>query len=383
MNGVFVLKEIKAPDIFYPLASIVPAAVSMAVCSDIVSTAFLLSAMFYSVFYKERNLKVPMQIYIDFLLINQISAIYGMNTTRLGMITGGLLLAVSSFFKDKIKHFISPAVTSAIMISAAFSMTALQTTNYFGIGATGNTVVEILKNYRSLGFHPNWRGILYGTIVMVIMITFPRKFKKFSAVIKAPFIALIFVMLLNILLVPGGMISPFEEIGRIRLGLYPQRFGFGDINFLYALLCGISFFAVNFSLYANETKENAIDSSIKFAASSAVLGICVPCVFISRKEILKRFVCILPLMLCIPLSIPFARTPVAACAVVLIVGVWQSVNWGELKKAFESPVSAAGFILAAAAAVLTDFSLGITIAVLISVLITMIQKNGQQNGGTS
>lgn len=378
MNGVFVLKEIKASDIFYPLTAVMPVAISMAVCSDIVSTAFLLSALFYSFFYKEQNLKIPMQIYIDFLLINQISAIYGMNTARLGMIAGGLLLAVSSFFKEKIKNFISPAVTSAIMISAAFSMTALQTTNYFGIGATGNTVVEILKNYRSLGFHPNWRGILYGTIVMVIMITFPRKFKKFSAVIKAPFIALLFVMLLNILLVPSDMISPFEEVERIGLGLYPQKFGFGGISFVYAFLCGIAFFAVNFSLFANESENDTIESSIKFAVSSAVLGICVPCVFISRKEILKRIVCIIPLAICVPLSIPFARTPIAACAVVLIVGAWQSVNWGELKKAFASPVSAAGFIIAAAAAVLTDFSLGITIAVLISILITMIKKDGQQ-----
>jgi len=364
------LKKIKANEIFFPLTAVLPIAVSMAVCSDIVTTAFFLSALFYSVFYKKSNEKVPMQVYLDFLLLNQVNAIYGINTAWLGIIIGGLLLIISSVWGDKLKNLISPAVTSAIMISAAFSMTALQTTNYFGIGATGNTVVEILKNYRSLGFHPNWRGILYGTIVMVIMITFPRKFKKLSKIIKAPFIALLFVMLLNILLVPDGFISPFEEVGKIKIELYPKWHSFNDIDYIHAILCGIAFWATNFSLYSNENHTDKVTGSIKAFFSSAILGICVPCPFNSGKIIIQRLICIIPILICIPLSIPFARTPVSACAVVLIVGAWQSVRWGELKKAFNNPVSIIGFLTTIAAIVFLDFSTGIIIASLVSILIS-------------
>lgn len=368
------MKKFKANEIFFSLTAVLPIAISMAVCSDIVTTAFLLSALFYSVFYKESKEKVPMQVYLDFLILNQVNAIYGINTARFGMIIGSLLLIISSIWGEKLKSLITPAVTSAVMISTAFSMTALQTTNYFGIGATGNTVVEILKNYRSLGFHPNWRGILYGTIVMVIMITFPRKFKKFSKSIKAPFIALLFVMLLNILLVPSNMISPIEEVGKIGLELYPKKLVLNDINYLYAVICGIAFFATNFSLLADEDKKCKESSSMKMFFTSGVLGICVPCAFNSGRIILQRLICILPLIICIPLSIPFARTPVAACAVVLIVGAWQSVRWGELKKAFVNPISAFCFILTIVTIVFTNFSIGITLATLISIIINITTK---------
>lgn len=371
------MKKIKAIDIFYPLTAVMPIAISMAVCSNIVTTAFLLSALIYSLIYKKDNLKLPMQVYLAFLIINQVSAMYGMKTAIFGMGISSILLLISSFLGDKLKKLISPAITSAVMISTAFSMTALQTTNYFGIGATGNTVVEMLKNYRSLGFHPNWRGILYGTIVMVIMITFPRKFKRLSAVIKAPFIALIFVMLLNLVLVPSNMISPIAEVGRIAFEKYDFTKS-GDISIIYALLCGLSLFFSSFTLIKDDSKgEKRLFSSLNLCAS--VLGgyAYAPCSVTTNKSVLlTRIIGLLPLAICIPLSIPFARAPVSACAVVLIVGTWQSVKWGELKKAFLNPLSAVGFALSIAATVLTDFPTGITISALISILLTSIKKNG-------
>lgn len=330
-----------------------PIAVSMAVCSNITAIAFLISALLYSFLYVRNNKKVPMQVYLAFLIINQAASVNGLETALIGIAICLILFGISAFFKDKLKELISPAVTSAVMLSTAFSMTALQTTNYFGIGATGNTVVEIFKNYRSLGFHPNWRGILYGTIVMVIMITFPRKFKKLSMIIKAPFIALLFVMLLNIVLIPKNMISPIAEAGKISFNGF-NIFEISNINILYSVLCGFSLFACLFTLL--NSKNEAIETS----STASVLS--------------KRLVGILPLAVCIPLSIPFARTPVAACAVVFIVGGWQSVKWGEFKKAFISPISIIAFVLSIAATVLTDFSTGITLSALISILNSITAK---------
>ena len=40
---------------------------------------------------------------------------------------------------------IDPAIKGALYLSLAFSVTALLTTHYFGIGAEGFTVIEILK----------------------------------------------------------------------------------------------------------------------------------------------------------------------------------------------------------------------------------------------
>ena len=86
-----------------------------------------------------------------------------------------MFVALSKKFKN---YKLNTAVKSALSLSLAFSVTALLTTHYFGIGAEGFTVIEILKTYRSLGFHPNWRGVFYGTITLFCMITYPFKFKK-------------------------------------------------------------------------------------------------------------------------------------------------------------------------------------------------------------
>ena len=85
----------------------------------------------------------------------------------------------------------------------AFSVTALLTTYYFGIGATGATVLEMLKNYRYLGFHPNWRGVFYGTITLFAMITYPFKFKKLSQYLPAEVVSLFIPFALNVVLNPN------------------------------------------------------------------------------------------------------------------------------------------------------------------------------------
>ena len=66
-------------------------------------------------------------------------------------VIGGALFyfAFSKKFKEATIH---PAVFGGLSLGLAFSVTALLTTHYFGIGAEGFTVIEILKTYRSLGF---------------------------------------------------------------------------------------------------------------------------------------------------------------------------------------------------------------------------------------
>ena len=158
--------------LFY-LTSLFPFVFSIAICLNFnVITALLLSVM--SVFFMpEINFKRIMPLIISFLIL-------GLNPVRSfsASIICCVLIIISSFFTDKIKNLFTSPVLSGIMLAGALTVTVLFTTDYFGIGATGNSVAEMIKSYISLGFHPNWRGVLYGTIVLVIMVTFPRKFKK-------------------------------------------------------------------------------------------------------------------------------------------------------------------------------------------------------------
>ena len=96
---------------------------------------------------------------------------------------GALLFVLLKPLLKKIK--IPDCIIAGAALGLAFSATALFTTYYFGIGASGSYTFEILKNYRYLGFHPNWRGVFYGTITLFAMITYPFKFKKLSKYLPA------------------------------------------------------------------------------------------------------------------------------------------------------------------------------------------------------
>ena len=89
-----------------------------------------------------------------------------------------LVFAALLLRADRLLRFIPAPVAGGFTIGTALVMTILQTNNYFGINATGVSAVDMLLSYRSFGFHANWRTVLYGTIVLVLMITYPRKFKK-------------------------------------------------------------------------------------------------------------------------------------------------------------------------------------------------------------
>ena len=126
------------------------------------------------------------------------------------VIGGGLIYAM---LNKKFKSYkIDPAIKGALYLSLAFSVTALLTTHYFGIGAKGFTVIEILKNYRSLGFHPNWCGVFFGTITLFSMITYPFKFKKANKYLPAECFSLILPLALNLFLNPEERYTPIDEL---------------------------------------------------------------------------------------------------------------------------------------------------------------------------
>ena len=124
-----------------------------------------------------------------------------------------LVFAALLLRADRLLRFIPAPVAGGFTIGTALVMTILQTNNYFGINATGVSAVDMLLSYRSFGFHANWRTVLYGTIVLVLMITYPRKFKKLHRKIPAQFVSLVIALGLHLCLVPSAGQSPVLEVG--------------------------------------------------------------------------------------------------------------------------------------------------------------------------
>ena len=212
---------------------------------------------------------------------------------------GGKVTALLSSHTGSVNKFRLP-----LKIITAFCVTAIFTNYYFDIGATGATPVKMIVNYFVIGFHPNWRGILYGTIVLVLMITMRRKFKKAGAVCNFQLVALFVTTVLNFFLIPKGSISPIELTAIPSFEDFSLSFSFGDFgiyDIFRIFICSLLLF-----IFLCILKKGGV--KLKFTAEGAISALLSPVIF-----------ALLGL---------FNGTPVASLGAMLIVHFWQ----GKLKE---------------------------------------------------
>lgn len=275
------------------ITTVLPLSLSAAIFTGMNFSGMILISAVLMIYLCKTDTKKIMPVFSAFLILLYVSQTLGTTSAFVTVFIAGIVSAALLFLPEQFRTQ-SSSVTSGFSLATALTVTVLLTTHYFGIGASGNDVKEMIASYLSLGFHPNWRGVLYGTIVMVIMITFPRKFKNFCSVVKAPFIAVVFTLILNFFLNPSYMITAINEIGT----------------------------------FAQDTFTPQIALNI------------------------------------------FGRIPVHSLAVVMIVGAWESVKWGEIKKSFSSPVS----IICFAITVISTLYLGYVYGLIISAILYIINN---------
>lgn len=367
-------------DAIYYLTAFFPFAFGMAVCFGLTEIMGIMFACIMILFAPKTNGEKVMPLYLSFMLIGYaLSAFHG-GVVFAASIICGILLIVSSFFFDKLKKLTDSPAASGVMLATALTVTVQFTTHYFGIGATGDTVTEMIKSYISLGFHPNWRGVLYGTIVMVIMITFPRKFKKFSKTVSAPFVAIIVTLILNLFLNPSDMASAINEIpdgtlsdlyisvshiSKLILFLTPYA---NDI--VAAISIGIALFITSFYAISrnNSEKNDFIAGGIANAIGGGIFTVPLPYGINKDKSSLIPRISAIAVMLAVFYFCEefILRIPLHSCAVVIIVGAWQNVKWGELKKAFGGIIPFAVFIVSTVTCLALNPAYGVIIAAVIS-----------------
>jgi len=281
---------------------------------------------------------------------------------KFGILPGLLCTALTSvisviLFKLPYKKFLNTYVAAGITIMLAFCATALFTTDYFGIGAGGGTVSEILRAYRFLGFHPNWRGVLYGTVSLVIMITYPRTFKKLKARLPAPAIAVFVPYILNLFLNPVPEMTYINESSCL-YDLSDFSLSFSGKGVVYIVIGALAS-----SLILQTFREK--EKSLVFGAPK----LHAVAYDTEKSGFLIAFVYILVFFAAVfSLKTVIIRIPVHSLAVVLIVTAWQGVEWENIAKAFRNGLAtwlllvltfSCIFILDASEAVLFAFLISI------------------------
>lgn len=369
-------------DTAHYLTTFSPLAFSMAVCfgfSEAIAAALACLAV---IFAPEPESGKIMPVYLSFMILGYSFTALNAGVGALACIVCGILLIISAFFYDKLKNMFAQPAVSGIMLACALTATILFTTDYFGIGATGATARDMIKSYISLGFHPNWRGILYGTIVMVIMITFPRKFKKFTKSVSAPFIAIAATLILNLFLNPSDMATAINEItdSSKNNSLLLTEAALPDAtleNVLNIILCGVALFVVCFHSIANNenaSKKDFIIGGISNGIAGSLCSMPLPYGINKNKStVLPRIIAAVIMLIMFYFGKEFMlRIPVHSCAVVIIVGAWQSVKWGDLKKTFSGIASVICFAVTAIGFILFDIASGVVFAFFVSMIYSLV-----------
>ena len=364
------MNDINASEVFknsiYKATLLSALVYSMGACSGYSLFSCAVVAIFAAAVYIIKPGTSLLPLLLSFAVTLEAFNYLGTGGAVVSMLFAGAIVFISGKLESIRKGINSPAFLPAVMIACALTITVLVTTDYFGIGATGRDVVDMLKHYRSLGFHPNWRGILYGTIVMVIMITVPRKFKRGAKVVSPLFIALVFTYLLNLVLVPKGTVLAFTLVERPEFVINSIKDittleNNGIKTFLYILLFAFGE-AVAFVLSISDEEYDR-----KITRYCGAAGLVMPALFgftlpgkvaITGEEMLPGlFAAFLTAAIILP-AVIIGGQPLASCAVVLIVGAWQQVEWGKFKGAFSSFSSALIFLAIIAVSLLTNIALG-------------------------
>ncbi len=231
------------------------------------------------------------------------------------------------------------AIAWASLILALVA-TVILTNQYFGIGAFGSTSTEMLRSYRSLGFHPHFRGLLYGTITLFAMITYPFKFKKLNKILPAEFMTLLIPLVLNLFLNPERELTTVNEIESFSYKSYtsPITFVFSEtfeaINIL-PLLIGCLYFA--FVLFLRSSEENVLKNTFANLTSGALSFLPIRQFDIVSYSPLSAVVTIAVTGVVIFLfPNVLSRIPMHCVGALLIVSAWQQVPYKYLSSAFKS-----------------------------------------------
>ena len=226
-------------------------------------------------------------------------------------------------------------------IGIALVVTILLTNNYFGIGAFGATALDMLKTYRSLGFHPDFRGLLYGTVTLFAMITYPFKFKKLNKYLPAEFMTLLIPLVMNLFLNPVKELTTINEIDSFNaLSFSDLAYDF-TLNSISASDITVAIKAsvvsgVLIYLYSAKTNEKENLHFLANASTTFVSGLPV------RAFSIQSFTCvslITAIISTVAVLVLFpdilSRIPMHCVGALLIVSAWQHVPYKKVAAAFK------------------------------------------------
>lgn len=322
-----------------------------------------------------------------------VSANYGIQGIFISSAIAGALLIIASFLKlGKIVSFIPSAVITGFTSGIAIIIALGQIDNYFGVTSSGENAIKKVSSYFKNGFDINWYAFLIATLVILIMVFYPKKWNsKFPSSLAAIVITVIINMIFKLPLDVVGVIPktlfpenrldimniPFNEIGNFIV----PAISIAALCMIESLLCGAS---------AGRMKDEKLDADRELLAQGvgnlilpffggvpATAAIARTSVAIKSggKTRLTSIIHSVGLLISMFLLGPvMSKIPLSALAGILMVTAFRMNEWSSIKHIFKGKYKASilQFLITMISTVVFDLTIAIVIGLGVSILVFVV-----------
>lgn len=320
---------------------------------------------------------------------------YGVEGVFLAGFISGAILVIAALLKvGKLVSYIPAPVITGFTSGIAIIIALGQIDNFFGTHSEGENAIQKIISYGKLGFSPNLYSIMFGVIVVLLMIIYPKKLNaKFPASLASIIIATIVQLVFKFdvaevgdipktLLLDKRLNFSAIELSELKNFISPA-ISVAALGMIESLLCGAS---------AGKMKNEKIDAQRELVAQGIgnmlipIFGGVPATAAIARTSVAiksggqTRLVSVFHSLTLIAsmflLGPVMSKIPLAALAGVLMVTAWRMNEWEAIKNIFNKKlkVSAMQFVITMLATVVFDLTIAILIGVVLSMLLFILKS---------
>lgn len=333
-------------------------------------------------------------------ILLSVSAKYGITgVLTAGFLSGVILIIAAVCRVGKLVSYLPAPVITGFTSGIAIIIALGQIDNFFGTHSVGeNQIAKIGSYFSGAGsFEPNWWAVMFGGLVVLIMVIYP---KKWNAVVPSSLVGIIVALIVNMVFFEQGTVA---EVGAIPSSLITDdsiiRKGFDLANITSLIMPAVSIAALGMiesllcGASAGKMKGERLDASRELIAQGIgnmvipLLGGVPATAAIARTSVAIKsggqtrlvsvFHSVVLILSMFLLGGVMSRIPMAALAGVLMVTAFRMNDWAAIRSIFKKKFKSSilQYVLTMVSTVVFDLTVAIVIGVVAAMVVFVVKSS--------
>ncbi len=333
-------------------------------------------------------------------ILLSVSAKFGITgVLTAGFLSGAILIIAAVCRVGKLVSYLPAPVITGFTSGIAIIIALGQIDNFFGTHSVGENQIEKIGSYFSGtgSFEPNWWAVMFGGLVVLIMVVYP---KKWNAVVPSSLVGIIVALIVNMVFFKQGTVA---EVGAIPSSLITDdsiiRKGFDLANITSLIMPAVSIAALGMiesllcGASAGKMKGERLDASRELVAQGIgnmiipLLGGVPATAAIARTSVAIKsggqtrlvsvFHSVVLILSMFRLGGVMSRIPMAALAGVLMVTAFRMNDWAAIRSIFRKKFKSSilQYVLTMVSTVVFDLTVAIVIGVVAAMVVFVVKSS--------